>query len=165
MPASIEESIDLLRVCATAGDRDSQYELARLLFIHRNDGTSALLYAKMAADQGHVEAAFCCGVLLASNNYGELSRQEMISYLTFAADFGHPRAGKLLWLMLRNNEGLECFEYAALMGDIEGDINSLRKYALLQRDGLGLDKDLDGSIATLRKCADGGDSESQYELS
>jgi TPR repeat protein len=121
--SNIEESLDFLRKSALSGDRESEYEFARLLFRVKHERELALQSAKEAADQGHIDSAYCYSVLLASSDNPESVREEMIFYLRFAADFGHPEAGKLLWLFLGNDFGFDSLKFAAIGGDVNSQCN------------------------------------------
>ncbi|HEU5074465.1 MAG TPA: hypothetical protein VFU02_09835 [Polyangiaceae bacterium] len=79
---------------AHAGELEAQYDLARLLRKSKvpEDRASALRWLRLAADQGHVGAAFLLGWCFETETSAEGSAKQMVHYYTMAAERGHALA-------------------------------------------------------------------------
>jgi TPR repeat protein len=128
----------------------------------------------MAADQRCVSPAYLYGLLMSQDNDIQV-REEGFYYLQFAADFSHLRAAVTLNILLRREHGYNCqsqFEIAITLARqpnsaryaSQGHVEAKYRYALMLRDGIGVNRDIERCIEYLQSAVDFNYEEDKEEL-
>lgn len=127
------------------------------------DNKEAIKYLKLAADEGHSQAAFTLGYHLSASN-----PKEAVVYLQKAAEKGHPEA--LFEMGIAYAEGTlvakndkraaESYYQAAKQGHVDAAVG----LAVLYLQGKGVPHDLKKGVSLLEEAANKGNASAQYNL-
>ncbi|GMH71964.1 hypothetical protein TL16_g05796 [Triparma laevis f. inornata] len=116
-----KDMIQAMKMYSVAAERrfpESQYALACLLKNVMGEMDSAMELFIMAADQGHVSAAFNLGVVYESGSFnGPKDKESAVDYYKMAAEAGHAKAAVNLGVLLGGEDGEKWLAAAAKGGD------------------------------------------------
>ena len=150
---------------ADNGDKDAQYNLSVVIreekFGFERDFEKIAHYCRMAANQGHVNAAYQMHILY-HYRYIEMNINENIKYLKMAADGGNAEAANKLggwyhqgcYVEKDEDKSLEWYNKAVKLG-------SPAAFKSLQRKGL--DEDSRRKIETLQRSVAANDPDAEFE--
>lgn len=124
---------------ALHGDIHGLYRYGQMMMLGR--GTSknskkAYLSLKKAADKGHIEAAYLCGLIKSQNNDLKKSSE----HFRKAADKGHKESMRNFANMALTGRGMKTdqklgLQYLRILAD-KGDIQAQEKYAMFMEKGI-----------------------------
>jgi len=170
IPTAVDE-IDALRIKASGGDKEAQYELGERYFFGyevQQDKTQAFNFYQMAADQHHADAIYALAYMTYSGDGVPQDKTQSVMLLKQVADQTNSQVHTILGFLYYFGEGVstnkaaafEWFEKAAEENSAEGQYCA----AWLLYDGDGVPQDKVQAAAWLKKAAEQDHSKAQASL-
>lgn len=128
----------------------------------------ALIFYKMAANEGYVDAFYRLGKMYCEGDGVECDKGEASRYFKVSADKGHMLSMYKYALLLDEGDGIECDKKEAAkyykMAADGGYIESMFNYAILLDEGDGIERDKKEAAKYYKMAADGGYIDSMFMI-
>jgi TPR repeat protein len=164
------KAMELLRKTSASGDIDAQYMLGLLLLDEAGNANAsmrseAISWLSKAAGSGNPRAQFLLGSGYADGTFGQVDSQLARQWLAKAITSGVIEALRPYVALSKDNTGDHSKPVEALLKQAEqGDAMAQHEYAARLIAGEGIKKDFANGVVWLRKSAQQGYLDAQYDL-
>ncbi|MEM7058664.1 MAG: GYF domain-containing protein [Pseudomonadota bacterium] len=171
VPQNVEKAVQLYKASALQGVIESQRNLANLLWQGKRlerDPDEAILWARMAANQGDAEMIALIGLAHRRGEGAPKDPQKALEWLAKAADAGSNNAMMDIGYMHDVGEGIpvdlaKAVEWYTKSLDA-GNAAAANNLGLMYMDGRGVQKDFDRAEQLLRQAEAGGNDKAAGNL-